>query len=107
MILISTIVGWNWLLDGACFHWPAARRFANPESLVLIRAGQVMSANLAREWISTDELRSKLREQGIENPREVRVARLEGDGQISVIPYARERAEPQATPRAHGPRGLP
>jgi uncharacterized membrane protein YcaP (DUF421 family) len=74
---------------------------------VLIRAGQVMSANLAREWISMDELQSKLREHGVENPREVRVARLESDGQISVICYAKARAEPQATPRARGPGGLP
>ena len=41
--------------------------------------------NLRREFITMDELNEKLREQGIEKMTEVKVAYLEGDGQISVI----------------------
>jgi len=41
--------------------------------------------NMRREYITMQELEEKLREQGIEHLSGVKMAYLEGDGQISII----------------------
>ena len=84
-ILVLTIVGWNWLLDLLSFHFAPVRRFASPERLTLVSHGVPRLRNMRREFITREELQEKLREQGIEDISEVKVAYLEGDGQISVI----------------------
>ena len=84
-ILVLTIVGWNWLLDVLAYWFKPIRVFASPGRLTLIRQGVPQRRNLRREFITMDELQEKLREQGIEKLAEVKVAYLEGDGQISVI----------------------
>ena len=84
-ILVLTIVGWNWLLDFLAYHYAPIRRFASPSRLTLVSRGVPNLRHMRREFISMQELQEKMREQGIENLREVKVAYLEGDGQISVI----------------------
>ena len=84
-ILVLTIVAWNWLLDFLSYHFAAVRRFASPERLTLVSRGVLRLRNMRREFITREELQEKLREQGIEDLSEVKVAYLEGDGQISVI----------------------
>ena len=42
-------------------------------------------ANMRREFLSPDELRSKLREKGVEDLTQVKRAVMESDGEISVI----------------------
>jgi uncharacterized membrane protein YcaP (DUF421 family) len=100
MILVGTIVGWNLLLDWLSWRSRAVRRFLNPRSLVLIRGGRVSHENLARECISMDELASKLRQHGVERPGEVKLARIESDGEISVITYspAKQPQSPRKKP---------
>jgi uncharacterized membrane protein YcaP (DUF421 family) len=84
-ILVLTIAGWNWLLDFLSFHFVAVRRFTTPSRLTLVRAGILQRRNMRREYITVEELKEKLREQGIEKMSEVKAAYLEGDGQISVV----------------------
>ncbi len=84
-ILVGTIVAWNWLLDFLSFHVPAVQRFASPARLTLVRRGIAQLRNMRREFITMNELLEKLREQGIDDIRDVNAAYLEGDGQISVI----------------------
>jgi uncharacterized membrane protein YcaP (DUF421 family) len=91
-ILILTIVGWNWLLDWASFHWPAIARLAVPEPLVLVRRGQFVYSNLEREHLTPEEVLSKLRAQGIDKLSTVRIARLEPDGEISVLEFTGRKA---------------
>lgn len=95
-ILVLTIAGWNWLLDMLSFHFAIVRRFSTPDRLALVRAGVPQRRNLRREYITLEELHEKLREQGVEKLSQVKVAYLEGDGQISVV-----RNEPE--PPAHSP----
>lgn len=84
-ILVLTIVLWNWLLDMLSYHFGVIRRFTTPGRLTLIRKGVAQRRNMRREFITMDEMRQKLREQGIEKMADVKVAYLEGDGEISVI----------------------
>ena len=94
-ILVLTIVAWNWLLDVLSYRFAVVRRFTTPGRLTLIQRGVPQRRNMRREYITMDELREKLREQGIEKLAEVKAAYLEGDGEISVIRSSTE-SEPKA-----------
>ena len=84
-VLITTIIFWNYTLDRLAFHFPSVGRFVYPAPLPLIRNGRIQWRNLRQEFISEDELRSQLREQGIDDIAGVKLAQMEGDGRISVI----------------------
>ena len=94
-ILVCTIVGWNWLLDVLSWRFALVRRFASPTRLTLVRDGVMQLRNMRREYITREELDEKLREQGVASLAEVKVAYLEGDGQISVI--QREKSAGQSS----------
>jgi uncharacterized membrane protein YcaP (DUF421 family) len=101
-ILVGTIVAWNWLLDFLSFHFKPVRRFASPSRLMLVEGGKPRLRNLRREFITMEELREKMREQGIEELREVKAAYLEGDGEISVIRNSGQPEKRRATKNVPG-----
>lgn len=84
-VLVATIAGWNWLMDWASFRWNTVRRFSEPPPLVLVRRGRMIARNMRREFVTTPELMAGLRAHGIDKLAQVRMARMEADGQISVI----------------------
>jgi len=85
LILVSTLIWWNFLFDWLNFRFPAFRRFAEPQPLPLIERGRLNRRNMRKEFITDDELWAKLRAQGIESLQEVKKAYLETDGEITVI----------------------
>jgi uncharacterized membrane protein YcaP (DUF421 family) len=85
IVLISTLVFWNALLDILAFRFPAFEKLVVPSKLPLVRDGRMLRRNMRREYISVEELRSKLREHGIDDLADVKAMYLEGDGEISVI----------------------
>lgn len=85
MLLVATIAGWSALMDWAGFRFPLLRKLVEPPSVVLVRHGKLVARNLRRELITVPELMSRLRENGIEKLAEVKYARIESDGDISVI----------------------
>jgi hypothetical protein len=84
-ILVLTIIFWNYLLDRLAFHSPWIGRFVYPAPLPLIRDGRLLWHNLRREFISEEELRGQMREQGVADYADVKLAHMEGDGRISII----------------------
>ena len=85
MVLIGTIVFWNVLLDRLAFSSPKFRRFAQRSIVILVKDGHILEQNTRRQYITNDELMTKLREKGIEKLAEVKRAYLEGDGSFTVI----------------------
>ncbi|HJS21565.1 MAG TPA: YetF domain-containing protein [Steroidobacteraceae bacterium] len=85
LILVSTIVGWNWALDWLSSKSRRLARVIAPQALVLVRNGRVLRDNLQREMLTLEDLKSRLRLQGVEHIADVKLAHLEEDGQISVI----------------------
>ena len=63
------------------------RRFVEGQPSLLIHDGKVISAHLAKEHVSTDELHRALREHGITDYKDVALAVLEVDGSISCLKY--------------------
>lgn len=94
-ILVATIASWNWALDLAAYRVPALRRMLQAKPLPLVRNGRLMRRNLRHELVSLDELMSKLRQHGIEDLDEVKVATMESDGEISVIRKQDGSGQPQ------------
>ena len=89
-VLVATLVAWNWLVDWASFRWNAVRRLAEPPPLVLVRRGRIVARNLRREYVTVPELMAGLREQGVDKLADVKMARMEPDGSISVIRVQRD-----------------
>lgn len=84
-VLVATLVGWNWLMDWASFRFKRVRRFVEPPPLVLVRHGRLLLRNLRREFVTVPELMASLRTHGIDKLADVKIARMEPDGGISVI----------------------
>lgn len=85
LILISTIVFWNFLLDWAAYRFRWVDRLMAPEALKLIKDGRILHRNLRREFLTEEELMRKVRESGVEDISQIQSAYMEGDGTISVI----------------------
>ena len=84
-ILVATIIAWNVLADWATYKWEWMQKVLEPPPLLLIDNGRLLHRHLRMEFLSESELRSKLREHGVTDFREVKKAFMESDGQISVI----------------------
>lgn len=105
ILLVTTIVGWNWLVDWASYRSPVFRRFAAPPPLVLVRQGSIQWRNLRREYVTEQELMTHLREQGIDDLADVKMARMEPDGAISVVRRDRQADSARAKPKGPGVAG--
>lgn len=84
-ILIGTIIGWNVLIDWLNWRITALQRWLEPPPLLLVDNGRILHRNLRHEFVTEDELKSKLREQGVDDIRQVAKAHMESDGKVSVI----------------------
>jgi uncharacterized membrane protein YcaP (DUF421 family) len=84
-LLVATIAAWNYALDWAAYRFESVRRLVEAPPLLLIRHGRVLRAHLRQEMLTLDDLYAKLREQGVEDVRQVKAAFMESDGMISVI----------------------
>ena len=65
IVLVMTIVAWEYLLDWLAWRFPLVRPYLKPPALTLVKDGRVISAAMRKEMISEDELEGQLREQGV------------------------------------------
>jgi uncharacterized membrane protein YcaP (DUF421 family) len=80
-------VFWNVALDWLAYRSVLVRRLVEPPVLPVVHEGKWIRRNLKRQWITTDEVQSKLRQHGIEDLAKVRSVTLEPDGNLSIIRY--------------------
>jgi uncharacterized membrane protein YcaP (DUF421 family) len=91
IILVGTIIFWNYAFDWLSFKSQWFERLIEPAPLPLIRNGRMLRRNMRHELITEAELIGQLREQGVADVSKVKEARIESDGQISVIKYEEEQ----------------
>ena len=84
-ILVGTIIAWNVLIDWLNYRVPALQRWLEAPPLLLIDNGRILHRNLRHEFVTEDELKAKLRQKGVKDVIEVAEARMESDGEVSVI----------------------
>ena len=85
LILISTIVLWDWLFDLLGFKSKFFSRLLEPQELLLVKNGRILRRNLDKEMITEDELKSQLRQMGVANISDVKKCFLESNGHFSVL----------------------
>lgn len=85
LVLVLTILAWDFAIDWLGYHVPILRPLFDPPALCLIRNGVVQQPAMRREMITDEELLSFLRKAGVTSPAQVRIALLEMDGEVSVI----------------------
>jgi uncharacterized membrane protein YcaP (DUF421 family) len=92
VILVLTIVFWDTALNFLGFHFKIFERLLAAKPLPLIENGRLNRRNMRREFITEDELRSHLRQEGLKEFVEVETACLEANGEISVVKRDRDDA---------------
>jgi uncharacterized membrane protein YcaP (DUF421 family) len=85
LVLVTTLIAWNVAFDFLSYRSPVFRHFVEPRPLCLVRDGAILKHNLRKEFITEEELWSKLRENGVESLDQVKKVYMESDGGISVI----------------------
>jgi uncharacterized membrane protein YcaP (DUF421 family) len=85
IVLIGMLVFWNALIDILSYRFPAFEKAMVSTKLLLVRDGRMLRRNMRREFISTEEVMSKVRENGIDDLSQVKTMYLESDGEISLV----------------------
>lgn len=86
LVSALTLLVLNFFLTMLLDRFPQLEKQLSGEPAVLITDGVVQWNTLHREGITRDELMAALREHGVATAEEVRLAVLEVDGAVSVVP---------------------
>lgn len=98
VILCGTLIFWNYLFDGLAYRYPAFEKLMEPAPLPVIKNGRFLRRNMRAEFITEDELLSQLRQQQVLDISDVKIARIEPDGGLSVV---RRSGEPSTVTQPH------
>jgi uncharacterized membrane protein YcaP (DUF421 family) len=85
ILLVATIIFWDFALDWLSYKSPGFQRLIEPTPLLLVKNGQLLRRNMRKELITEEDLLMQLREQGVSDISKVKEAYMESDGHISVI----------------------
>ena len=84
----AVILALNYGVVELTYRSKRLRRLVEATPTILIHNGRILHQNLQRERITLDDLHAALRRAGVADVEHVRVAVLEENGGISVIPHA-------------------
>jgi uncharacterized membrane protein YcaP (DUF421 family) len=99
IIAISTIALLALAMSWASYLWPRAERLLEGEPRVIVRDGELLTTNLRRNRLTTNEIESEMRLAGIAHMTDVKWAILEPRGKISFIERGSEGQEEQPPPQ--------
>jgi uncharacterized membrane protein YcaP (DUF421 family) len=86
MIILATIFTLNRGLAELRTRVPFLRRVLEFDATVVGRDGRWLTKVMEHEGLDMDDVEAALREHGLESVDEVRLATLEEDGSISIVP---------------------
>lgn len=84
-LALATLGAWDRFFSWLAMRSHKAEVLLNGKPIELVREGRVNERNLRKSLLSRDELLSRLREQGTESIRKVRLAYLEPDGKVTFL----------------------
>jgi uncharacterized membrane protein YcaP (DUF421 family) len=105
LLAAATLVGLNWLVDRLELRSGWFRKRLTGSPTLLIHDGQLLEEHLSREGIDREEVMQALREHGVDHLGRVKLAVLEVDGTISVVPSEAETSRTRRRVRARKPAG--
>jgi uncharacterized membrane protein YcaP (DUF421 family) len=85
LLAAATILAANWVVDRLGLHSVWLRRELRGSPTLLVHDGSLVEPNLRREGIAEEEVLQALREHGVSDLQQVKLAVLEIDGTISIV----------------------
>lgn len=104
LVAAGTLLAMNMIVAWVVRRSAKLEKVIEGSPTILIRHGQILTQNLAREGITREDLLRALREHGVDTVEEVRSAILEVDGSMSVL---NEDEAPTVQRPHHRIRGIP
>lgn len=86
VVAAVVLLGLNRALNAVLVRSKRLERTLVGEPVLIVHNGQVLADRMARQGITKEQLDAALREHGIDDVTTVRMAVLEVDGSISVVP---------------------
>lgn len=87
LLLVLTIVFWDFMIDALMYRFPILQRVFLHDKVCLIKNGRILHRNMRSELVTKDEIMAQLRVNGVEDVKKVKEACLESNGEISVIKF--------------------
>lgn len=100
MIAVLTLLGMDYGLNLLTSRSRRLRRAIEGEPRLLVRDGRLLTKALKEEGVDVWDVRAAVRQEGLARIEDVRIAVLETDGSISVIPMDAPRGQPAPTARS-------
>lgn len=91
--LILTVMFWSYGLQWLAYRFPRLEVLLTSSKVKLIENGKMLRKNMRRELVTEDELFALLRTQGVDDPKDIKLACLESSGDISVVTYAPDASQ--------------
>jgi uncharacterized membrane protein YcaP (DUF421 family) len=86
LIAAAVLIALNYGVAFARERVPLLRRAVEGSPSLIVSDGKLVQAHLEREGLDDDDVLMAIREHGFTNLSEVRMAVLETDGSISIVP---------------------
>lgn len=94
LVSASTLLLLGWLVARVLVRHPAWESRIMGSPTVLVEHGRLIRRNLSHEHVDEQEVMMALRQQGLAALNQVRLAILEIDGTISVVPNEPDQPQP-------------
>lgn len=89
LVSAGTLILFGWLFQVVIARFPSTRAALVGSPIVLVHDRQVIPSHLAQARLTEEDLLAAIRERGYGGLDEVRLAVLEADGSIGVVPVDR------------------
>ncbi len=86
VVIIATLFVITYCLAALRRRSHLVRRILEPAATIIARDGRWLPEALSREGLDDEDLTAALREHGMERVEDVKLAALEPDGSISIVP---------------------
>lgn len=102
LVAVVTLLALDFTIKWVAGRSRRLRDVIEGEPRLLVRDGRLLERALREEKIDADEVRAAVRSHGLARVEDVRLAVLETDGSISVIPLDETKAQTSNRPPADG-----
>ncbi|MDP2892647.1 MAG: DUF421 domain-containing protein [Bacillota bacterium] len=85
LIAAATLFLVNFILKNVMYHFPKFGKLVQGHPIMLVYKGKMNEKNMRKAKITADEIDEAIREHGVEGIKNVDLAILEVDGNISVL----------------------
>ncbi|MBI5285607.1 MAG: DUF421 domain-containing protein [Chloroflexi bacterium] len=105
LLAAATLLAMNRATAIATERLPLFRKAIEGEASLLVNDGQFIESHIHRAGLTDELVRQAIREHGFENEKQVRIAVLEIDGTISIVPAGTATVRTRHRVRAVRPGG--